>query len=69
MTVSPGDLVIADRSGVAVVPAVRADEVLEKAESIVARERAMTEAVRRGEPVSKVMGASYERMLQQAGDE
>ncbi|MDE0057392.1 MAG: hypothetical protein OXI22_20510 [Defluviicoccus sp.] len=68
LTVRPGDLVIADRSGVAVVPSGRAGEVLERAESIVARERAMTEAVRRGEPVSRVMGASYERMLQGGDD-
>ena len=68
LTVRPGDLMIADRSGVAAVPADRAEEVLAKAESIVARERAMTEAVRRGEPVSRVMGASYERMLQQGGE-
>ena len=68
LTVRPGDLVIADRSGVAAIPAGRAAEVLEKAESIVARERAMTEAVRRGEPVSEVMGASYERMLQGGDD-
>ena len=68
LTVRPGDPVIADRSGVAAIPAERAAEVLEKAESIVARERAMTEAVGRGEPVSRVMGASYERMLQ-AGDD
>ena len=68
LTVRPGDLVVADRSGVAVVPSGRAGEVLDRAESIVARERAMTEAVRRGEPVSRVMGASYERMLQGGDD-
>ncbi len=67
LTVRPGDLIIADRSGVAAIPSDRAEEVLGKAEAIVAREQAMTEAVRRGEPVSKVMGASYERMLQQGG--
>ena len=69
LTVHPGDLIIADRSGVAVVPEDRAEDVMGKAESIVARERAMTEAVRRGQPVSEVMGASYERMLQQGGDD
>ena len=69
LTLRPGDLVIADRSGVAAIPRDREDEVLDKAESIVARERAMTEAVRRGEPVSRVMGASYETMLQQGGDD
>ena len=69
LTVRPGDLIIADRSGVAVVPEDRAEDVLGKAETIVARERAMTEAVRRGAAVSEVMGASYERMLQQGGDD
>ncbi len=69
LTVRPGDPIIADRSGVAVVPADRAEEVLRKAESIVAREKAMTEAVRRGEPVSRVMGASYETMLQPGGED
>ena len=68
LTVRAGDLVIADRSGVAVIPPERADQVLEKAESIAARERAMTQAVRRGEPVSRVMGASYERMLEGGDD-
>lgn len=68
LTVRPGDLIIADRSGVAAVPRERAGDVLDRAESIVARERAMTEAVRRGEPVSRVMGASYETMLQEGGD-
>ena len=67
LTVRPGDLVIADRSGVAAIPRDREDEVLRRAGEIVARERAMTEAVRRGEPVSRVMGASYERMLEPGG--
>lgn len=69
LTVRPGDLVVADRSGVAVIPADRAAEVLRTAEAIVARENVMTEAVRRGEPVSRVMGASYERMLQTSGED
>ena len=69
LTVRPGDLVIADRSGVAAIPPDRAEEVLRKAETIVAREQAMTGAVRRGEAVSKVMGASYEQMLQQGGED
>ncbi len=68
LIVRPGDLVIADRSGFASIPADRAEEVLRMAESIVAREKAMTEAVRRGEPVSQVMGASYETMLEREGD-
>lgn len=66
--VRPGDLVMADRSAVVVVPAGRAGEALAAAEAIAAREAAMTEAVRRGEKVSRVMGASYETMLETRGD-
>lgn len=64
VTVTPGDLVIADGSGIVFVASDRADEVVEMAELIAAREAAMTEAVRAGEPVSRVMGADYEHMLQ-----
>ncbi|MEE8515882.1 MAG: RraA family protein [Alphaproteobacteria bacterium] len=66
VTVAPGDLVIADASAVVFVPAARADEVLAAAERITEKERLMTVAVRRGDPVSQVMGADYERMLNQA---
>jgi regulator of RNase E activity RraA len=55
VTVAPGDLVIADRSGVAFVPRDRAKDVLALAERIVAREAAMAEAVRAGRPVGEVM--------------
>lgn len=63
VTVAPGDLVIADASAVVFVPAGRADEVLAVAERITEKERLMTAAVRRGDPVSQVMGADYESML------
>ena len=69
VTVAPGDLVMADRSGVVLIPSDRAAEVIELAENIVAKEKLMTAAVRRGEPVSQVMGANYENMLQQNGDD
>lgn len=62
VTVQPGDLVIADWSGVVFVPASRAEEVVQAAEDIFAREAAMAEAVRGGKKPSEVMGASYERM-------
>ncbi len=65
VTVAPGDLVIADASAVVFVPAARADEVLAVAERITEKERLMTAAVRRGDPVSQVMGADYESMLNQ----
>ena len=60
--VRPGDLVLADGSGVVFVPAARADEVLAVADEIAARERAMVDRVRAGEPVSRVMSRDYERM-------
>lgn len=55
VTVSSGDYLIADRSGVVFVPAADAARVLGLAERIVARESAMTEAVRAGESVEDVM--------------
>ena len=60
----PGDYVAVDRSGCVIIPAARITEVLERAEAIFARSEAMVAAVARGEPVSKVMGASYETMLE-----
>jgi len=62
VAVAPGDLVIADWTGVVFVPAGHAEEVLDAAEDIAAREAAMAEAVRAGKKPSEVMGASYERM-------
>jgi regulator of RNase E activity RraA len=63
-TVVPGDYVAVDRSGCVIIPAARITEVLERAEAIFAKSEAMVAAVARGEPVSKVMGASYETMLE-----
>jgi len=63
VTVHPGDLVIADGSGVVFVEKARLEEVLLAAEEIAARERAMAEAVESGTPVSRVMGGEYEAML------
>lgn len=63
VTVRPGDLVIADGSGVVFVPRDKADQVLALAERIAERERLMAEDVRAGRPVSEVMGTSYETML------
>ena len=53
--VRPGDAVLADRNGVVFVAAARLDRVLTLAERITAREYAMAEAVRGGQPVTKVM--------------
>jgi len=63
VTVVPGDYVIADGSAVVFVPAAEIQRVLDAAESIVERERAMAEALLSGQPISQVMGASYEKLL------
>jgi 4-hydroxy-4-methyl-2-oxoglutarate aldolase len=61
--VRPGDLVIADGSGVVFVPADRAEEVIATAEGLAATEAQMAEALRAGRSVVEVMGANYESML------
>jgi regulator of RNase E activity RraA len=53
--VHPGDLVIADGSGVVFVQAAEAERVLEVAEQISARESAMADAIRAGESLVDVM--------------
>ena len=63
VAVRPGDYVIADNSGIVVVPADRAEEVLPEAENIVAREAAMARDVLAGKSVVEVMGTNYEQML------
>ena len=63
VTVRPGDYIIADNSGIVVVPADRAEEVLPEAETIVAREAAMAQDVIAGKSVAEVMGTNYEQML------
>jgi len=63
VNVEPGDLVIADGSGVVFIPKVSEAQVIEKAEEIAAREAAMAAAVEAGKPVSEVMGGDYENML------
>jgi regulator of RNase E activity RraA len=61
--VNPGDLVLADGSGVVFLAADKAQEVIENAEMIAGREALMKEAVMRGDRVSEVMGRDYEQML------
>jgi regulator of RNase E activity RraA len=61
--VEPGDLVLADGSGVVFIPAAKGEEVIAAAEMIAARESLMKEAVLKGDPVTEVMGRDYETML------
>lgn len=61
--VSPGDYVVADGSAVAFVSPEDILRVLDAAESIVEREKAMAEALHQGKPISQVMGGDYEHML------
>jgi 4-hydroxy-4-methyl-2-oxoglutarate aldolase len=63
VTVKPGDFVLADSSAVVFVAASEISRVLEAAESIVAREASMAQALREGKPIGEVMGANYENML------
>ncbi|MHB8574817.1 MAG: RraA family protein [Dehalococcoidia bacterium] len=63
VTVHPGDLVLADWSGVVFVLAARAEEIVQAAEGLAAREAAMAEALRAGRSVVEVMGANYESMI------
>lgn len=61
--VSPGDLVLADSSGVVFVAADEAATVIATAETIAARERLMAADIEQGRPIGDVLGADYEDML------
>lgn len=61
--VAPGDLVIADGTGVVFVPAGIAVKAITAAEKIVSREQLMSADVLAGHPVTEVMGKDYETML------
>jgi 4-hydroxy-4-methyl-2-oxoglutarate aldolase len=61
--VHPGDFVVADGSAVVFIAQAEIDRVLEAAEAIAARERAMVAALNEGTPITEVMGRNYETML------
>lgn len=63
VAVHAGDFVLADGSGIVFVPAAKIEPVLDRAEMLYAREAAMLEAVRRGQPVGSVMNHNYEGMV------
>lgn len=66
--VRPGDLVLADASGVVFLPGSSASAIVEAAEGIASRESAMARAVDDATPVSRVMGGEYERLLGERND-
>ena len=61
--VRPGDYAIADSSAVVFIAAAEIGRVLDAAEAIVAKEEAMANALRAGEPIGTVMDGNYEHML------
>jgi 4-hydroxy-4-methyl-2-oxoglutarate aldolase len=65
--VAPGDLVIADGSGVVFIAHEHIEAVLRVAERIAAKEALMVQAARARRPASEVMGADYESMLEHHG--
>jgi 4-hydroxy-4-methyl-2-oxoglutarate aldolase len=65
VTVSAGDYVLADSSGVVFIPAADIERVVAEAEKIAAREGLMAKAAGAGQPMSQVMGADYEKMLKE----
>ena len=64
ITVRPGDFVVADGSAVVFIARADIGRVLDAAEAIAARERAMVAALNEGTPISEVMGRNYETMLE-----
>lgn len=65
VTVTPGDLVLADGTGITFLPASRADEIISRAEQFLCKETAMMKAIDAGTPVGSVMAGNYERMLEE----
>ena len=63
VTVHPGDFVVADGSAVVFIAQADIARVLDAAEAIAARERAMVAALKDGTPITEVMGKNYETML------
>lgn len=63
--VEPDDIIVADGTGVAVVPAARAADVLANARKIMAKERLMLADLEAGRSVTEVLGANYEDMLKE----
>ena len=67
--VHPGDLVIADGSGVVVIPRSKEEEIVRVAEAVAAMEARMAEGIRQGMSVLEVLEKlGYEQMLDKNKD-
>jgi 4-hydroxy-4-methyl-2-oxoglutarate aldolase len=67
--VHPGDLVIADGSGVVIIPRSKEEEIVRAAETVAATEARMAEGIRQGMSVLEVLEKlGYEQMLDKNKD-
>ena len=67
--VHPGDLVIADGSGVVIIPRSKEEEIVREAEAVAATEVRMAEGIRQGMSVLEVLEKlGYEQMLDKDKD-
>jgi Demethylmenaquinone methyltransferase len=69
VAVRTGDWAIADSSGIAFIRMSDIAAVLDAAERLFNREALMTKDILAGQPVSQVMGATYEHMLDNRSEE
>ena len=68
LSVFPGDLVLADGTGVVFLPVVEAARILEVANQLFNREEALGREIDSGRPLDAVMNAKYEDMLKREVD-
>ena len=68
VAIRPGDWIVADGSGVVVVPHDRLDEVVVMAESVATVEARLAQEIAAGRSVVEVMNARYELMLSAGAD-
>jgi regulator of RNase E activity RraA len=63
VAVSPGDYILADGSGVVIVPSAKAEEVIQEAEKIARKEKEMAVEIKKGRSVTDVLESmAYETL-------